>query len=57
MSGRIDEVDTEGMSVDEKVDVLIEAVVDISDTLEEILEGIRNLSTPGGDFTVERYDS
>lgn len=56
-NGKVESLDTEGMDISDKLDLLIEAhrdlVEQISELREEVAEKFDNLNLPGADFSLE----
>lgn len=49
----IDEIDTDDLSADEKLDLIIEALIDVQAQQIEIIEKLSNISLPGSYYGIE----
>ena len=55
------DLDTDGMSQDAKLDLIIEGLIDLQDEFqvfrEELLEKIANINLPGVDYELDSFDN
>lgn len=50
-------IETKDLSVSAKLDVLIEAINELVETNQELVESVKNLSLPGSNYDVDEYDT
>ena len=47
----------EGLTIEEKLDLLLEGLAEVSEKQDEIIEKLSNVSLPGTGYEVEEFDS
>lgn len=47
----------EGLSVEDKLDLILEGLAEVSEKQDEIIEKLSNVSLPGTGYDIEEFDS
>ena len=50
-------VNMEGLSLEEKVDLIVEGLIELNEKYDEIIEKLSNVSLPGTGYDIEEFDS
>ena len=50
-------VNTEGLSLEDKVDLIVEGLIELNEKYDEIIEKLSNVSLPATVYDIEEFDS
>ena len=46
-----------GLSMEDKIDLIVEGLVELNEKYDEIIEKLSNVSLPGAGYDIEEFDS